>query len=92
MFQLPRTGRYLPCFAVLLTGCGTARVVTPPPLVVEHRVVERIPVPAELLRCQVPLPDGAALQSDVADYVLELFGAARNCQSNIEGIKAVVEH
>ncbi len=74
-------------FLLLLGGCAA-----PPPRLVTQVQVEKPEVPGELLACPaIPLPpEGIAMQSDVAAYVIDLFGAGSECRRKLEAVGGLV--
>ena len=72
----------------LLAGCASER----PPRLITQLQVERPAVPAALLDCPaIPLPPEAiTMQSDVAAYILDLFGAGSECRRKLEAVGRLV--
>jgi hypothetical protein len=54
--------------------------------------VEKQRVPASLLSCaDAPVPPDAALQSEVARYVLDLWEAHGDCRGKLDALRSLVE-
>ena len=69
---------------LVLTACGGTKKT----LMIEETVKVAMP-PAELLECpDVRLPENVTLQSEVADYVLELYQGHQICKQHLEAVKA----
>ncbi len=75
-------------FLLLLAACAEA----PPPRLITQIQVEKPEIPDELLACPaIPLPpEGIAMQSDVAAYIIDLFGAGSECRRKLEAVGGLV--
>ncbi len=78
----------MPSWLILLAGCAEA----PPPRLITQIQVEKPEIPGELLACPaIPLPpEGIAMQSDVAAYIIDLFGAGSECRRKLEAVGGLV--
>jgi hypothetical protein len=69
-------------FAVL-AGCAAA----PKPVVLTQIKIERVTVPAALLTCAAqPAPGNITLQSQLADYIIDLAAAGADCRDDVAAI------
>jgi hypothetical protein len=68
---------------LMLAACGGTKNT----LMIEETVKVAMP-PAELLECpDVRLPETVTKQSEVADYVLELYQGHQICKQHLEKVK-----
>jgi hypothetical protein len=47
-------------------------------------------VPGDVLTCDVPVPSQIVMDSDVADYLTRLYGAAVACARNMQGVREIL--
>lgn len=68
----------------LLTACGS-----PPPVLVPVKEVVRVTPPAPLLACadEPSPPEGAYSQDDVAEWVVALAYAGRDCRAKLGDVR-----
>lgn len=72
---------------ILLSACASAE-----PIVAEHIVVQKPEIPQELLSCDSApeTPAGGYTQRDVAEYVLDLYGAWMDCSRKLTAVGNIV--
>lgn len=73
---------------LVLAGCADL-----PTQVVELRDVERPAVPDSLLTCEAApeVPEEGSWQSDVARYVLDLFGSGEDCRQKLGAVRNILK-
>lgn len=70
--------------ALALSGCGGTKKT----LLIEETTKVAMP-PDALWKCpDVQIPADITMQSEVADYVLELYEAHQVCKESLEGVRA----
>jgi hypothetical protein len=70
--------------AALLTACAGGPVT--------QLQVERQRVPASLLTCaDAPTPPDAALQSEVARYIVDLYDAHGDCRGKLGALRGLLD-
>lgn len=76
------------CALCALAGCAEER----PPRLLTQIQIEKPEIPPELLTCPAipPPPEGIAMQSDVAAYMIDLFGAGSECRRKLEAVGGLV--
>ena len=79
---------FVSSWLTLLAGCAEA----PPPRLITQIQVEKPEIPGELLACPaIPLPpEGIAMQSDVAAYIIDLFDAGSECRRKLDAVGGLV--
>jgi len=79
---------FVPLWLTFLSGCAEE----PPPRLITQIQIEKPEVPPELLACPaIPAPpEGIAMQSDVAAYIIDLFGAGSECRRKLEAVGGLV--
>lgn len=69
--------------------------MSPPSVAIETRI-EHPGIPGDLFACTVPVPGAPTphtlyMESDAADYLLQLHAAAQACQQNMQAIQRIVK-
>lgn len=74
--------------AMILAGCATE-----PTQLVELRDTEMPQVPDSLLTCEAAptVPAEGSWQSEVARYLLDLFGAGEDCRSKLGAVRSILK-
>ena len=85
---IPLRCAVVPLWLIFLSGCAGE----PPPRLLTQIQIERPEIPPELLTCPaIPLPpQGIAMQSDAAAYMIDLFGAGSECRRRLEAVGGLV--
>lgn len=89
MLYPTKTALFVLCSALPLTSCVGSAAAPVRPVATETRVVMPT-VPGDVLTCDVPVPSQIVMDSDVADYLTRLYGAAVACARNMQGVREIL--